>query len=332
MPHKFVHLHVRSHYSLLEALPRVKDLVRACEEMDMDTLAITDNGNLYGAIEFYQKMKTAGKKPIIGMDAYVAPNGLHQKRARIDKKNWHLVLLAENFEGYKNLIKLSSIGFLEGFYYKPRIDDELLAKHTEGIVCLSGGYSSEMATMLRQGSSIEKVKEVAKRYQKIFDRDHFYIELIDRPELADQKTVNNQLIEIARDLDIQLVVTKDVYYLERDDQEPWKVLRCIQGGRTLDDLERTQQVEFDASLVDPSGIEERFADVPDAIENTRKIADRCNLELELGKWNFPCFELPEGKSGADYLRELTYEALAKKFPEITDEMTKPFVDDMLAAA
>src|SRR3989338_56578 len=165
---RFVHLHVHSHYSLLEALPRPKELVRACEEMEMDAMALTDNGNLYGAIEFYQKMKDAGKKPIIGMDAYMAPNGLHQKRARIDKNSWRLVLLAENEACYKNLIKLSSIGFLDGFYYKPRMDDELLAKHAEGLICLSGGYSSEIATMLRQGSDIEKVAEVAKRYKEMF--------------------------------------------------------------------------------------------------------------------------------------------------------------------
>ena len=319
---RFVHLHVHSHYSLLEALPRPKELVRACEEMEMDAMALTDNGNLYGAIEFYQKMKDAGKKPIIGMDAYMAPNGLHQKRARIDKNSWRLVLLAENEAGYKNLIKLSSIGFLDGFYYKPRIDDELLAKHADGLICLSGGYSSEIATMFRQGSDIEKVTEVAKRYKEMFPPEHFYLELVDRPELADQKTVNTQLIQLGGDLHIPIVVTKDVYYMKRDDQEPWRILKCIQGGRTLDDVERTQGSEFDASLVDPEGIEARFADVPEAIENTRRIADRCSLTLELGKWNFANFELPPGKTAAEILREQAYTALLDKVGTLTGEMTK----------
>lgn len=319
---RFVHLHVHSHYSLLEALTRPKQLVSACEKKGMDAMALTDNGNLYGAIEFYQKMTEAGKKPIIGMDAYVAPDGRLQKRARVDTRNWRLVLLAENEVGYKNLIQLSSLGFLEGFYYKPRIDDELLAQYKEGLICLSGGYGSELATLLRQGSDIEKVKRVAERYQAIFGPEHYYIELVDRPELAEQETVNAQLIRIARDLHIPLVVTKDVYYMERDDQEPWRILSCIQSGRTMEDVERTAQNDFDASLTDPEGIELRFADVPDAIENTHLIADRCQLDLELGKWNFAHFELPEGKTAGVVLRERAYAELPPKAGELTEEMTK----------
>lgn len=319
---KFVHLHVHSHYSLLEALPRPKELVSACEKMDMDTLALTDNGNLFGAIEFYQKMTEAGKKPIFGMDAYIAPNGMEQKRARIDKNNYRLTLLAENKTGYLNLIQLSSIGYLDGFYYKPRIDDAVLAQHKEGIICLSGGYSSELATLLRQGSSWDKVREVAERYRAMFGPEHFYLELIDRPELADQKTVNQQLVQLGSELGIPLVVTKDVYYMKRDDQEPWRLLKCIQGGRTLDEVERTAGNEFDASLVDPEGIELRFADVPEAIENTRRIADRCQVELELGVWNFPHFPLPEGKTAGEVLRERAYVELTTMKGTLTEEMTK----------
>ncbi|MDA1038543.1 MAG: DNA polymerase III subunit alpha, partial [bacterium] len=323
MAHKFVHLHVHSHYSLLEALPKVGEIVKTCEKMRMDTIALTDNGNMYGAIEFYQKMTDAGLKPIFGLDAYMAQHGRLQKRARIDSKSWRLVLLAENKTGYLNLIKLSSQSFIDGFYYKPRIDDELLAEHKEGLICLSGGFNSEIATALRNGSDIELVKLIAQRYKDMFGPGNYFLELVDRPELAEQQTVNNQLIQIGRDLDIPLVVTKDSYYLNRDDQEPTKVLSCIQGGRTLDEVERVAQNEYDASLVDPEAIETRFEDVPDAIENTRKIADRCNVELELDIWNFPKFEIPDGKTALEYLRERTYAELP---PKMGGTLTQEAID------
>ncbi|MBI2484768.1 DNA polymerase III subunit alpha [Candidatus Uhrbacteria bacterium] len=322
MPSPFVHLHVHSHYSLLEALPKVKELVKFCDAQNMDAMALTDNGVLYGAIEFYQKMTEAGKKPLIGMDVYLAPYGRTQKRARIDTRPWRLVLLAENETGYRNLMKLSSQGFLEGFYYKPRLDDELLASMKEGLICLSGGYHSELATLARQGADRTKLREVAERYRDMFGPEHFYLELVDRPELAEQRTVNSLLVEIGKECGIPLVVTRDAYYLARGDQEAWRVQSCIQGSRTLEEVERGTQNDFDASLSDAEGIAARFADLPEAIENTRRIADRCNLTLDLGKWNFANIDIPAGKTAIEFLRERAYAELAQKVPEITEEMQK----------
>src|SRR3989339_690707 len=191
---RFVHLHTHSHYSLLEALPKTKEILKHVKELGQDTVAITDNGAMYGAIEFYQKAKDAGVKPILGIDFYLGREGRHLKRAHIDTKPYRLVCLAQNNEGYKNLLKLSSIGYLEGFYYKPRIDDEILADHAEGLICLSGGFQSEIATLLRQGGEKEKAAEVARRYHALFGPEHFYLELVDRPELAEQQTVNSLLL------------------------------------------------------------------------------------------------------------------------------------------
>ena len=224
-PTDFVHLHVHSHYSLLEALPKIGEILDHVKDQGGDTVAITDNGALYGAIEFYQKAEKAGIKPIIGMDAYIAEHGRAMKRARVDVKPWRLVLLAENNQGYKNIIKLSSLGFLEGFYYKPRIDDELLEKYSEGIIALSGGAFSEIATAAREGDK-EKAEEVIKRYQKIFGKDNFFLEIVDRPEIPEQDVANAVLIELSEKTGAPLVACKDTYHIKPDDQEAWKILKC----------------------------------------------------------------------------------------------------------
>ena len=302
MSSPFVHLHVHSHYSLLEALPKVEEILAQAKEQGMDTIAITDNGALYGAIEFYQKAKKEGIKPLIGFDAYVAKEGRHLKRARIDTHPHRLVLLAQSYEGYLNLIKLSSIGFLEGFYYKPRIDKEVLQAHTKGLIALSGGYGGEIDELLRNENRAKAI-EVIKEYVALFGEDNFYLELVDRPEIAEQETVNAQLIEISREIGVPLVATKNTFYLRPTDVEAWKILNCIKGGKTLEHFDRINQYDYDASLVSAEYMMDRFADVPEAIENTRKIADRCQVQLTLGEWNFPRYEIPEGKTFRDVMTE-----------------------------
>jgi DNA polymerase-3 subunit alpha len=332
---KFVHLHVHSHYSLLEALPKTKALIKAAKEKGMDAFALTDNGVLYGVIEFYQKMQEEGMKLIVGMDAYLAPFGRFQKRAKIDSKPHRLVLLAENMDGYRNLVQLSSLGFTEGFYYKPRIDRELLhlvcegppdrtesavrAGKPHGLIALSGGRFGEIDQALAVGNR-EQAKELIREYVHIFGNGNFFLELVDRPEIPEQNAINAQLIELGRELGVPLVATKNVFYLKPQEAEAWKILQCVKDGKTLEQFDRVQTYEYDASFVDAAYMEERFRDVPEAIENTRAIADRCNVQFELGKWNFARFEPPDGLTHLQYLRQRAFAELPSKVPEVTQEM------------
>ncbi len=318
-PKDFVHLHVHSHYSLLEALPKIGEILDHVKEQGGDAVAITDNGALYGAIEFYQKAEKAGIKPIIGMDAYVAQHGRHQKRARVDAKPWRLVLLAENCQGYKNLLKLSSLGFIEGFYYKPRIDDELLTEYHEGLIALSGGPFGEIPSLIRDKNN-EKAIEVIKRYQKIFGARNFFLELVDRPEIPEQESTNAVLIELSKETGAPLVLCKNSFHLRPEDSEAWKILQCVKGGKTLEDYERSTVGDYDASLVSPEELIERFKDVPEAITNTRKIADRCNLEIELGNWHFPPVDIPEGHDADSLLREQAFREIKNKVVEVNQEV------------
>lgn len=318
-PKDFVHLHVHSHYSLLEALPKIEEILDHVKEQGGDTVAITDNGAMYGAVEFYQKASKAEVKPILGMDAYIAEHGRENKRARVDVKPWRLVLIAENNQGYKNILKLSSLGFLEGFYYKPRIDDELLEQYSEGIIALSGGAFGEVSTAARDGDK-EKAKEVIRRYQKMFGKDNFFLELVDRPEIPEQSATNAVLIELSKETGAPLVACKDTYYLKPDDQEAWNILKCVKGGKTLEELERATSYEFDASMLAPEEMIKRFADVPEAILNTRRIADRCNVEIELGVWHFPPVDIPEGYDADSLLRERTFDEIKNKVDEVNQEV------------
>ncbi len=317
MSSDFVHLHTHSHYSLLEALPKVKDLVAHVKDLGHTAVAVTDNGAMYSAIEFYKTAQKEGIKPIFGLDAYLGREGRHLKRHRIDTRPDRLVLLAETNEGYLNLLKISSIGFLEGFYYKPRVDKEVLREHSKGIIALSGGYLGEIEQHLKNDNEARAI-EVIKEYQDIFGKENFYLELVDRPEIAEQETINAQLIRIARAHDVPLVATKNTLYLRPQDVEAWKVLNCIKGGKTLEHFDRVNQFDFDASMVSTEYMKDRFEDVPDAIENTVKIAERCNVELDLGKWNFPVFEIPEGKTFKDVVVERAFAGLEEKLGEVSD--------------
>ena len=209
---KFVHLHSHSHYSLLEGLPKTKEFLKHVKDLGQDTVALTDNGTLYGVIDFYQKAQKEGIKLIIGCDFYVARHGRLLKRARVDNKPHRLVCLAENLEGYMNLIKLSSVGFLEGFYYKPRIDKELLREHTKGIIALSGGYLGEIDELIKL-KKIDEAEEVIKGYVEMFGEGNFFLELVDRPEIAEQEATNAQLIALGKKLNVPVVATKNTFYL-----------------------------------------------------------------------------------------------------------------------
>src|SRR3989339_303949 len=319
MSSRFVHLHVHSHYSLLEALPKPKEILRHVQKHDMDAVAITDNGNLYAAIEFYQKARDAGVKPIIGFDAYLAKEGRLQKRAKIDTKNNRLVLLAETNEGYSNLLKLSSVGFLEGFYYKPRIDREALAGNTKGLIALSGGRAGEIEEAIAFGDP-DRAKALIRENVALFGDGNFFLELVDRPEIGEQETVNAALIELGKELGVPVVATKNTNYLKPGDAEAWKILNCIKGQQTIETFERRMQYEYDASMVSGEYMEKRFADVPEAIENTRRIADRCRVELELGKWNFPDFKIPEGKTFLDVLTARAYGEIESKGVALNEEV------------
>jgi len=315
----FVHLHVHSHYSLLDGLPKIKELVKTAKQRGFNALALTDHGNMYGAIEFYEACLKEGIKPIIGLEAYLAP------ASRFDKdpndKYYHLLLLALDYTGYKNLMKLSSLSHLDGFYYRPRVDKELLRQYHEGLIGTSACLGGELPWILRKENNYEKAVKVAKEYEEIFGKDNFFLELMDLPAQEGQMELNNQLVRLSKDTGLPLIVTRDAHYLSPDDAEAQDVLTCIRDGRTIDDANRRNRMGIDNSLCSAEEITSRFKHIPEAIENTVKIAERVNLKLELNKWHFPHLVLPPGKTADDSLRGSVYERLAKLM-EITDEVKK----------
>ncbi|MDO8590285.1 MAG: DNA polymerase III subunit alpha [bacterium] len=298
---KFVHLHTHSHYSLLEALPKVPDLVKKARLSGMNSLALTDSGNLYGAIEFYKECKKQDIKPIIGVDFYVALRTRNDKEARIDNEHGRLVLLAENNLGYRNLLKLVTDSFLEGFYYKPRIDKELIEKYREGLIAI-----------LPTSTSAD-VEEKAKYYKSIFGPDNFFLELTSHPEVRGHQEKMRERIAFAQKAGISLVAAHDVYYLEPDDKSARDTLLSIQGHLNLsgDSGVFGKDVE-NLSFISSEEAREYFKETPDAIENTQKIARRCNIELELGKWVFPNYVVESGKSYDEELHDVVYAGFKKR--------------------
>ena len=315
----FVHLHCHSEYSLLDGLSQVEDLVAYAKELGFDALALTDHGAMYGAIKFYLQAQKAGIKPIIGMEAYMAPRSRHDKQSDLDRENFHLLLLAKNETGYRNLMKLTSIAHLEGFYYKPRIDKELLRTYSEGLIATSACINGEVAKFLLTNQP-EKARRVAKEYAEIFGEGNYYIELQKHPNLAIQDKANALLVELARELGLPLVATNDSHYLRADDAEAHEILLCIGTQHTM--LEKDRPLSMidspDFYLKSEEEMKTLFAQYPEAIKNTRKIADMCNLEISIGKWILPQFEVPEGETPATFLTKLVYEGAARRYPEITD--------------
>ncbi|MFH0928008.1 MAG: DNA polymerase III subunit alpha [bacterium] len=320
---RFAHLHVHSHYSLLEGLPSIKKLIARSKEQGSEALALTDNGSMYGIIELVKKCKDENIKPIVGVDAYLAPNKMTDKRPRIDDRPHRIVLLARNGVGYKNLVRLSTLSYIEGFYYKPRLDHELLAKYSEGLIALSGSTKGVIPELLREHDE-EKALEKLRDYQKMFGPDGFYLELIHHPDFPEQQETNALLIDFAKKYGAPLVATKNVFYLKPDDDEAYQTLLCIQKGKTLEEHKRTSLIDVDLSMSDPKEIAEAFKDVPEAIANVEKIIDLCNVEIELGKNYLPVYKLPEDKNDNDFLYELCELGFKDRYPEVTPEIRERF--------
>lgn len=308
----FVYLHTHSHYSLLEALPKPKTLVKRAKELGMSALALTDNGNMYGAVEFFKACKDAEIKPILGCDIYVAQHGMADKRPRLDDRPHRLVLLIENEEGYRNLSKIVTAAFLEGFYYKPRVDKAFLRAHSKGLIALTGSVGGEIPHAIVNGD-LPKAKELILEYQDIFGKENFFLEVIAHPDMPRQVDVNDAFRKLAKELDVPLVAAKNVFYMDTEDREGYEAQLCIQRSRTLEDFRRTSTEEVDLSFGDPEEIREAFADIPEAFENTKVIADRITFVLELGKNFLPIYPLPEGKTDNDVLHEMCLAGLKERY-------------------
>ena len=311
---KFTHLHVHSHYSLLDGLPKINLLIDHVKKLGMDSVALTDHGNLYGAIEFYKAAKAQGIKPIIGCEVYLALERMDQKRPNVDNKSYHFVLLAKNQEGYKNLVKLVTKANLEGFYYKPRIDKELLAKHSAGLIGLTACVQGKIPKLILSGK-IDEAKKEALEFQKIFGPDNFYLEIQNHPNIPEQDKVNKALISFSKELNIPLVATCDAHYLNSDDAEAQDILMLINTGADINNPQRLTMINEDFSVKSPEKMVKLFKDVPQAIENTQKIAAACNVEFQLGKTKLPFFTVPDKTTPEKYLKKLCEQGLKKRYPK-----------------
>lgn len=317
----FVHLHVHSEYSLLDGLGKLSILIARAKELGMDSLALTDHGSMYGSFKFYLKAKEAGIKPILGVEAYVARRTRFDKEAKVDTDPHHLLLLAENDTGYRNLLKLVTLSHLEGFYYRPRIDWALLQAHHEGLICLSGCLQGQLPQLLLNNRPADAEK-VARDYAALFGENRYYIEIQSHPAITQQEEVNLKLIALARRMGLPLVATNDVHYVNPDDAEAQEILLCVQTQHTI--LEKNRPLSMNQSpdfyLRSAAEMQDLFARYPEAIENTRRIADMCNISLSVGKWILPHFPIPEGETTASYLHALVMERLGLRYPEITDQI------------
>ena len=311
---KFTHLHVHSHYSLLDGLPKIDELLDYVKELGMDSVALTDHGVMYGAVEFYKKAKAKKIKPIIGCEVYTAFEKMTDKRANIDAPRNHLILLAKNQQGYKNLVKLVSVAHLEGYYYKPRIDDEVLEKYAEGLIGLSACIQGKIPKLLL-ANKIDEAEALTKKYESIFGKGNFYLELQHHANIPEQEKANKKLIELSKKTGVPLVCTNDIHYLRKDDAEAQDILMLINTGADINDPERLSMTQDDFSMKNPEQMTEEFKDFPEALENTQKIADACNVEIELGKTKLPVFPLPEGKTAEQFLEELCQQGLKSRYGE-----------------
>ncbi len=318
---KFVHLHIHSEFSLLDGANRIKDLPVRAKELGMDAIAITDHGVMFGAIDFYKACKKEGVKPIIGCEVYVAPRSRTDKQPGIDNHYYHLILLAKNNEGYKNLSKLVSLSFVDGYYYKPRIDREILEKYHKGLICLSACLAGEVNQALLSGQN-EKAEQVALWHKKVFG-DDYYIE-IQNNGIKEQVLANQKLVQLARKLDIPLVATNDAHYLKREDAYNHEVLLCIQTGKRMSDEDRMKFDTDELYVKSPEEMAEYFKAFPDAIENTVKIAEQCNVEFEFGHTILPNYDVPpEYPTHYDFLKELCDKGLKKRYGEnLSEEIQK----------
>ncbi|NQT29142.1 MAG: DNA polymerase III subunit alpha [Candidatus Saganbacteria bacterium] len=324
MPHrdKFIHLHCHCEFSLLDGAARIPDLVRAAKEKGMHSLALTDHGNMYAAISFYKAAKEAGIKPILGCEMYVAPRTRFDKETKEDRSPHHLTVLAKNLQGYRNLLNLVSLASIEGFYSKPRVDRELLEKYKEGLIVLSGCPKGEVPSFIVAGRE-DEAKKTASWYKKVF-ADDYYIEIQDLG-LAEYTKFNPRLVALAKELAIPLVATNDVHYIRKEDSYAQDVLLCVQTGSFLDDEKRMRLQTNEFYLKTAEEMKALFPDIPEAIKNSIEIADKCNLEIELGKLHLPHFPVPEGETPDTYLENLVWEGVKRKYgtllpPELIDRV------------
>ncbi len=316
---KFVHLHLHTHYSLLDGATRISDLIARCKELNMPAVAITDHGNMFGAIEFYSKAKKAGIKPIIGCELYMAPGDRRNKDAgRMKDASRHLLVLAKDLTGYKNLMKLSSIAYREGFYYKPRVDKEVLKEFSDGLLCTSTCLGGEIpqAFINKNRAAAE---EIAKEYLGIFGSDRFFIELQDHG-LPEQKALNPELLDMAKRLGVATIATNDVHYLSDQDVEAHDVLCCISTGKLVADEDRFKFPNGEFYLKTPEQMAELFSNCPEALDNTLRVAEMCDLDLDFSKRHAPVYKVAKETTPEDELRRLVYKGAERKYDQINDEL------------
>ncbi len=321
---KFSHLHTHSHYSLLDGLAQIDPLLDKVAALGMDSIALTDHGNMYGAVEFYKKAKTRGIKPIIGCEVYAAVESRFQRRPKIDDVRYHLVLLAKNELGYKNLVKLVTKAHLEGFYYKPRVDDELLAQYGQGLIAMSACIQGKIPRLIIN-KKFDEAEAAARRYIEFFGKENFFLEIQHHPNLPDQEPANRGQIELAKKLGLGLVATNDIHYLNAEDEKAQDILMLINTGADINDGNRLTMKGEDFSMRSPAQMIADFKDFPEAIENTQKIVDMCQFEFELKKTKLPRFTPPKGSTNEEHLRELCQTGLKNRYGHNPDsEIIKRF--------
>ena len=311
----FVHLHLHTQYSLLDGAIRLEELFHRAKDYRMPALAITDHGTMFGAIEFYQQAQKNGIKPIIGCEVYVAPGSRSDKTTKgPSEASYHLILLAKNLTGYRNLMKLVSAAFFEGFYYKPRVDKELLQAHHEGLIALSACLHGEIPYFLAGGDQ-KKALRAADELRSIFSGGSFYLELQEN-KIPEQKKVNAGLMALAKELSLPLVATNDCHYLKKEDAQAHEILLCIQTGKTLKDKDRMRFSTEEFFFRSAEEMEELFSYCPEALRNTVEVAERCNLELKLSELQFPQFQVPPGESLDSFLEKSAEKGLEDRLAEL----------------
>lgn len=320
---KFTHLHTHSHYSLLDGLAKIDDLLARASELGMDSLAITDHGVMFGALEFYQKAKYKNIKPIIGVEAYVAPKSRFDKTPTLEntRRNNHLILLAKNETGYKNLVKLTTLAHLEGFYYKPRVDKEILRQYSEGVIASSACIAGEVAQAILD-KDMKKAEKVIYEFQEIYGKENYYLEIQPHPQLEGQNAVNNALIELSKKTGAPLVATNDIHYVYPEDDKIQDILLCIQMNKTVQDTDRMSMLGENYSMKSPQEMLEYFKHVPEAIDNTQRIVDACNIEFDLGKILIPYFEVPNGMTDFEYLEKICHKGIPKRYGKSSETIEK----------
>ena len=315
----FVHLHTHTEYSLLDGSNKIKSYVKKCVDMGMTAAAITDHGVMYGVIDFYKECKAAGINPVLGCEVYVAPGSrFDRERVQGEDRYYHLILLAENNDGYQNLIKIVSAGFVDGYYYKPRVDFEILQKYHEGIICLSACLAGEVARLLARGL-YDDAKKVAIKYRDTFGTDNYFLEMQDHG-IDEQKTVNQGLLRLSKETGIPLVATNDCHYTNKEDAASHDVLLCIQTGKKLQDVDRMRFETDEFYVKSEEEMLEIFPYAKEAVYRTQEIADRCHVEIVFGETKLPHFEVPEGYDSWTYLNKLCYEGLDRRYGDKAESL------------